>query len=182
MLQKLIGEVVFLLGVESAKLGPKPKRPLWTDSRKRSHGGARLGHQFWASYRQGTQHVLLGGWELLGFYYQHEAFPQLGISLHQRSEVTASQSMSPICLLVLWELLEALVWFAPNVKALPRSIKLDLWVWANNCFPKSMSSVIQSAALQGTERLVRSSSLVAFHDCCFMKIMSPLVSDFIFVL
>lgn len=72
--------------------------------------------------------------------------------------------MSPICLLVLLELLEALVWFAPNVKALPRSIKLDLWVGANNCFPKSMSSVIQSAALQGTERLVRSSSLVAFHD------------------
>lgn len=72
--------------------------------------------------------------------------------------------MSHVCLLLLWELLRTLVWFSPNVNALPRSIKLDLWVWANNYFPRSMSSVIQSVALQVTERLRKSSNLFAFHD------------------
>lgn len=88
------------------------------------------------------------------------------MSCHYTKEVRLppARLMSHVCLLVVWELLRALVWFSPNVKTLPRSIKLDLWVWANSYFPKSMSSVIQSAALQLTGRPVKSSNLCAFND------------------
>lgn len=68
----------------------------------------------------------------------------------QKMRSPPARVMSHVRLLVLWELLRALVWFTPNVKTLPRSIKLDLWVWANNYLPKSMSSVIQSAAARLT--------------------------------
>lgn len=88
------------------------------------------------------------------------------MSCHYTKDVRLppARLMSHVCLLVVWELLRALVWFSPNVKTLPRSIKLDLWVWANSYFPKSMSSVIQSAALQLTGRPVKSSNLCAFND------------------
>lgn len=72
---------------------------------------------------------------------EQEAFPQVGVSLSKTSEVTGG-SMSHVCLIILWKLWRALVWFSPNVKAPPTSSKLSLWVWVNNYFPESMSYVI----------------------------------------
>lgn len=69
---------------------------------------------------------------------------KLDMSLSKRREVTASKSMSHVCLLVLWEVLRALALFLPNVKTVPKYIKLDLWVKDNNYFSQSMSFMIQS--------------------------------------
>lgn len=59
------------------------------------------------------------------------ASPHLGLSLYRRSEVTASKSMSPVCLLVLWEPLSALAWFSPSVKALPRGCGCGLMMFSS---------------------------------------------------
>ena len=94
---------------------------------------------------------------------------KLGVSLSKRREVTASKSMSHVCLLVLWEVLRALALFLPNVKIVPRYTKLDLWMKGNNYFPQSMSFMIQSTTLQLTERLVKSTSHLLFMTALFHK-------------
>ena len=94
---------------------------------------------------------------------------KLDMSLSKRREVTASKSMSHVCLLVLWEVLRALALFLPNVKTVPKYIKLALWVKDNNYFSQSVSFMIQSATLQLTEGLVKSTNHLLFMAALFHK-------------
>lgn len=58
--------------------------------------------------------------------------------------------------------------FLPNVKTVPKYI-VDLWVKDNNYFSQSMSFMIQSATLQLTEGLVKSTNHLLFMAALFHK-------------
>lgn len=120
---------------------------------------------------------------LLGSYNQSKKHSH-NLVYHYTKEVRSL--LARACLMSVYlsyGTLRTLVWFSPNVQALPRSIKLDLWVWTNNYFPRSMSFVIQSAALQVTKKsYVRVAIYLLFTTVLFHEILPPLVSDFIFVL